>query len=704
MITVKRFYCRDLFSYPELDLSLANRGLVLVEGPNGAGKSSIFEGMTWTLFGKTTKKLSAVDVIRETADHRPIKGQTQGYVELDVNGQQVLVYRHREHKQHANRLLLYCQGTDITRGTDVETQKILCDLLGLENDTWNVVVSFPQGGTEFVGLSDAAQKAVLDRLFQLDRFGVACEKAKLALRTARDGKIGTSAQLQTLRVQLGEAEREVVNYESKRNECENNRQLTINGCQAQLNELRLSAPAEPTELFNWLQAYQAAGHQERHTNALLRQGKLQRDLQWAAEKRGEIERRIQSSSQSLSPDFQQMRKPHHYDDENTLRRQYDQRRVDIGKLEAEHTANQRQLAQLQLTLGKFDGTCPMCKSKLDAEQEQRVIGDARTTFREITDQQQDIQRRIRELQKEQKSYEQSFEEFAAYAAHLAEKQLRDQIAALRLDELAAETQCVKIETELEEANKCVNELQQLHQKYSECKAQYDYIQSQKATHQLQCKQFEEKILQCQQYVNPYVEMISQTKARIAQLTSQIVELEAREQSLQLDCDLNEFWVTGFGNQGVKQLFYENMLPAINSKANAYLSTIGNGALSVQFASQTKLQSGELRDKLDCQVQVAGGGGTYQKCSGGERRRIDLATLMAIGDISSSRVNAAINLRVLDEPFDDLDQEGCEQVIAVLQQLAEKHGTVLVTTHSDHLKSLIAQRIRVEKRGGCSYVS
>jgi len=166
----------------------------------------------------------------------------------------------------------------------------------------------------------------------------------------------------------------------------------------------------------------------------------------------------------------------------------------------------------------------------------------------------------------------------------------------------------------------------------------------------------------------------------------------------------EFWVHGFSNRGVKSLLLSTVTEELNSRANIYLSHLSGGRATVNFQTQTVLASGELREKFRVAVSYAHGAGDYEGISGGEMRRVDIAVLFALGDLAAARSVAPVHLRLLDEPFDNLDNIGKEAVVDLLRsELLPRIGTLLVMSHDEDLKSYFNKRIVVVKEKGVSRI-
>src|SRR5699024_6043628 len=174
--------------------------------------------------------------------------------------------------------------------------------------------------------------------------------------------------------------------------------------------------------------------------------------------------------------------------------------------------------------------------------------------------------------------------------------------------------------------------------------------------------------------------------------------DRKEARLDLEKEKNtlEDVVKIYSNSGVKSHVLDLITPYLNERANVYLNKLTGSDIEIVFSTQTRNKSGELTDKFDVQVHNSAGGSTYKSNSEGEKKRIDLAISLAIQDLVISRSNLATNLVVYDEVFDALDEVGSENVVDLLKERLEVVPTILVITHSEHLKNLFENIITVTK--------
>jgi DNA repair exonuclease SbcCD ATPase subunit len=197
-------------------------------------------------------------------------------------------------------------------------------------------------------------------------------------------------------------------------------------------------------------------------------------------------------------------------------------------------------------------------------------------------------------------------------------------------------------------------------------------------------------------------MLEKEKALNSTLLESYQTRQAEYVTIEDKLQYDEFWVRGFSRSGVVSLLLDQITPELNHRANEYLDVLTGGKAWVEFSTKTTLSNGEQREKFSVIVNYDNGAGMYGGISGGEMRRVDIAILLALGDVAASRAHAPVRFRLFDEPFDNLDALGKERVVALLQEkIVPKVGTLLVMSHDEELKAMFDQRIVVEKHNGVS---
>ena len=163
-IRLKAVEIDNFFRIKHARLPLGNSGFHLVYGENGSGKSSIFEALTWCLYGRCARGRAnpGDDIVRPGSDDCKV---------TVVFGEGSRLYKVKRTRGESGNYLLITEGKQKRydlRGKDVkESERIMARILGMDYETFCRTVYFPQGGIAPLGaLSDAVLKEYfLERFF-----------------------------------------------------------------------------------------------------------------------------------------------------------------------------------------------------------------------------------------------------------------------------------------------------------------------------------------------------------------------------------------------------------------------------------------------------------------------------------------------------------------------------------------------------------
>ena len=159
-------------------------------------------------------------------------------------------------------------------------------------------------------------------------------------------------------------------------------------------------------------------------------------------------------------------------------------------------------------------------------------------------------------------------------------------------------------------------------------------------------------------------------------------------------------VAVLGFKGVRAHLLDRALRRIEVVANRHLGTLRPG-MQLALAATTEKKTGGTSDAISLRVVVRAGEAArpYASLSGGERRRVDVALLLALADVAGSASGQAGGTLWLDEVFDALDSDGAEAVARVVDGLAATRPVVLIT-HATALTEAVraARSIRLTAPG------
>jgi len=698
----------DIFSYADISLDLRDRGLVLLEGENGAGKSSIFRILAWTLYGDQLRNTRADAVVRKDMNHKPITGKTSGIVRFERNGQEIRVERYRKHKEFASKLLLFVDDREITGASNNETQGRIVDLLGgIDSDTFCSAVLFPQSAKGFCSKSDAEMKAVFDRLLQLDRFFQARELAKSRSRQFQDLTTGLQATTVSLEQQLTDGQTRIEQLQSEVANFDLKKLQDIQSCKEEVAKLEAAkpAPVDPNIIaeLTTLQGMitEAANVEEQYNQVTTTQTSLVRQ-------QAGLESQIQSLQSQIPGET-----PAPPVAEKTIEEVADLLSVlgrEEARLEIGLTSAEREVVSLDNKIAQRDSMdeCGACgqeltdkaKSKLfgdlDSQRTQKMAEIESTTQkrREVTQQLEGL----RDVQARALAYR-SWEEMTQDRRRIQDQlvQLQDQLTKISLQLGGAEEEAVR--------------LRDLASKGREAKDRYSSLQALKTQQEAAQELWETKLAsilsqrnEAESRINPFGDLLLQETGRMGGVRDSLGWYGMLQKRTDLETGIFDWWVDGFGQQGVKTFLIERAIPFINSRLQEYLAVLSGGKATATFSATSRLADGSERDKLSVNVDYRGGDDEYAGLSGGEMARVDIAMMLALGDLASARSNINFGVRLLDEPFDGLDSIGKELVVQVLREnILPKCGTILVMTHDDSLKQLFPRIVGVDKQDGVSRI-
>ena len=200
--------------------------------------------------------------------------------------------------------------------------------------------------------------------------------------------------------------------------------------------------------------------------------------------------------------------------------------------------------------------------------------------------------------------------------------------------------------------------------------------------------------------NPFDDQLEkqqkQLKERQRALEKQKKEIKSWEKAVAVAEEAQR----AYGPAGVRAHILDNVTPFLNSRTAHYLSYLTDGNISAVWSTLSTTKSGEVREKFKIEVTSSTGAASFKGLSGGEKRKVRLATSMALQDLVASRATKPISLYIADEIDHALDESGLERLMAILDEKAKERGTVLTISHNS-LSDWIRQTVTVKKEKGYS---
>ena len=197
--------------------------------------------------------------------------------------------------------------------------------------------------------------------------------------------------------------------------------------------------------------------------------------------------------------------------------------------------------------------------------------------------------------------------------------------------------------------------------------------------------------------NKQIENAQGSIHRLTQVSKQLEEYESKRVELESLLEVMKFWEVAFSEKGLIRYIIRNILDYFNLRSNEYASILTGGQFSLEF-----------NDELSETIRNNNVETKYISLSGGEKRKVNLAIMLALQDLSSKISRTDCNLLFFDEVCDNIDNPGILAVNNLLRMLESQNPEkkVLVITHNNYLQELLGDTdaITVRKQKGISKVS
>lgn len=224
----------------------------------------------------------------------------------------------------------------------------------------------------------------------------------------------------------------------------------------------------------------------------------------------------------------------------------------------------------------------------------------------------------------------------------------------------------------------------------------------KAQYRERAREHLERAKSAEKEANPFAARLEEARARFGELQADLREVQSQLVAKRVEYAHYEFWVRGFGSRGLPSMLLDSIMPYLTERTNAYLRTLADGDITVEFSTQRELKSkkNEMRDEITVYTTIEGVEDTTP--SHGQRRKMEIATDMALIDLAESR-EASSGLLFLDEVLDGLDSEGEARVLRLLRDLRTRYSSIFVVTHDAAMAEGFDKVLHVIKENKASTV-
>lgn len=193
--------------------------------------------------------------------------------------------------------------------------------------------------------------------------------------------------------------------------------------------------------------------------------------------------------------------------------------------------------------------------------------------------------------------------------------------------------------------------------------------------------------------NPHEEAVAAAEREAAEADAQALEYRELIQGQEAMLPYYDYWIHGFGDEGIRSMVIEGILPPLNKRIDYWMHILMEGRFSLEFKT-AKLVEDLQRRPPDGNPFV------HNAMSGGEHQRIDLGLSQAFAHVTGMSAGNILSVVALDEVAANVDREGVRAVYRMINELS-RDRQVLVITHDPDLQDLLAEadQLVVEKKDG-----
>ena len=175
------------------------------------------------------------------------------------------------------------------------------------------------------------------------------------------------------------------------------------------------------------------------------------------------------------------------------------------------------------------------------------------------------------------------------------------------------------------------------------------------------------------------------------------EVDLRDREIKDKIESLELLKKAFGNNGIKAIVTEYLIPKLEDKINEILSELSS--FKVRLSTEKEgLSEGVVIDGLFIDLYNENGEILeYNSYSGGERNRITVAIFEGLASLQKC------NFRIFDESIIGLDDETTNSFTKIMLQLQKNVAQLICISHLQGVKDIFEEKVEVVKTNGNSII-
>lgn len=695
----------NFLSYKNINYNYESKGLTLIEGHDedydistGAGKSSFLDLVCYGLFGKTSKKLKADEVINRQEGKNLFVGTN-----LITESGSLCVFRYRKHKEKENDLYYTLNGVEHRGKDNLETQSMLESELNLDLEMFLISSYFSQFGDVdgFLSAPDSDKKKLISKICDTSIYDEIVEKIKESHKLYKESLLIQEKIVIKFDSEVGILESNVKDYMDKHTDFK----LSVKNNLERLEKEKQEWENLYDESLTLLYSYKDDWENKRNERIL---SQLKKIKDWEDQEKESIEsikqgivskeKRIEEYKTQIEevPDLNLLEQQKQdvlskLDIVSKLEEQAGKNYIEIDVIKSKIHDVQKRL--FNLTSASEKSTCNTCYQEISGEhvEKQKAI---------FQDQIESFEKDLKFIEDKNKEIISSTEIKPKLKEEL--KNIENKMFSIKQIESKNNSilQMIgQIKEEIEKSNSNILNRQANPLLGSEKPIKNEVnpfiqqIDDKKNTN----NPFIEKIEAEKEKQSPYLDMFHEASEKLNSKKSQLVKLNEELEQTQTNIDYCVWWKDAV-HIYIKSYLTDSFVEEINTLANETLSQMFDGILSIEISSTTENKKAS-KEKISVTIYNKNEECSYNSLSGGERCRICFALNLAIRKVT----NINIGFIMFDEILNGLDDVGKSQVMRVLKELESEYESVFVIDHTTEFKTLFTNSIMVKKTNGISYI-
>lgn len=179
--------------------------------------------------------------------------------------------------------------------------------------------------------------------------------------------------------------------------------------------------------------------------------------------------------------------------------------------------------------------------------------------------------------------------------------------------------------------------------------------------------------------SPYQDIIDNDQVELDKVVLNVANKEVEVKALEAELPYLDYWIAGFGEQGIRKWVVDGIIPELNSRINYWLQFLIDNKITLKFDN-------ELNETIE-RNPVDGDPYVYHAMSTGQRRRLNLAVSQSFAHVMTISSGSIPSVVFLDEVSTNVDPLGVQGIYNMICELAEDKQ-VFVTTHDPDLMRML----------------